>query len=218
MHPSLCPFVSIPLPCNLPLEKKHKGKTKKKQNKQNYLGVKAAVYHGVSQSKPFCANSLTLQMSLVWSDASGFCYTINAGSSHDSSHILLLLVSWRSQSFGSAGRTPPYTPVDGLGQLKAQDLGLSGSWGVQPTISPAPTPPRLALQHCPASSPNAAAGKGWGQLSCTRLLETSSPTPLPPGPALLCYLGEVEGPTLLSFFKSLFRFGDLVQWHGASGP
>lgn len=127
-----CTHLSVPLCLSPSLatflwKKKHKGKMKKKQNKQNYLGVKAAVYHGVSQSKPFCANSLTLQMSLVWSDASGFCYTINAGSSHDSSHILLLLVSWRSQSFGSAGRTPPYTPVDGLGQLKAQDLGLSGS-------------------------------------------------------------------------------------------
>ena len=37
----------------------------------------------------------------------------------------------------------------GVGQLKALNLGLGGSWVVQLTSSPAPISPVQALQHCP---------------------------------------------------------------------
>ena len=37
----------------------------------------------------------------------------------------------------------------GVGQLRALDLGLGGSWADHLTCSPLPIPPGLALQHCP---------------------------------------------------------------------
>lgn len=175
------------------LWEKHKGKKKKKQNKQKCIGVEAAVYHSVSHSKPFCPNSLTLQMFIAvchW-----FCCTINAGSSHNSSQISYCC--WchgDPKVFGSAERSPSFT--DGLGQLKALDLGLSGSWGVQPPISPALTPQRLAL---PALA-NAAAGKEWGQLSCTHLLKASSPNPLHQGQVYCATQVRCRAPLSWVFF------------------
>jgi hypothetical protein len=42
----------------------------------------------------------------------------------------------------------------------------------------------------PGSSPNGAAGKGQGHLSCSHVLRAGSSVPLPLGPVLLCCPGE----------------------------
>ena len=78
--------------------------------------------------------------SLVWLKASGFCYSINPGSS---SGLLLLwpcvmeiLQLWVSVHM----LLQLIAEVDvGVDQLKALHLGLSDHWVDQPTSSPAPT-------------------------------------------------------------------------------
>lgn len=184
---SLCLCI-YPLALQHPSGEKNKGK--KKETKRIKMGRCG------SCSVSWCVTQYTLlpkqldfanvhcSLSLVWTEASGFCYTVIAGSSHDSSWTSCCCsVSLRSCNFGSAGLAPSCIQqfTDGLGQLKALDLGLSGSWVAQPISSLGPTPPRLALQHCPASSPSAAAGKGQGQLSCSHALRSSSPA--------LCHCG-----------------------------
>ena len=92
-------------------------------------------------------------------EPSGFCYTINTASLWDSSWISCCWpVSWRSCSFGSVGLAPSHAPTvhrwggSWGGQLKALDLGLGGSWVVQPDSSPVLTPAGTTLPNCP----------GWG--------------------------------------------------------
>lgn len=134
MHSSLCAFVSTRLPCNIHLGKKIK--EKKKETKRIKMGRCG------SCSVSWCVTQYTLlpkqldfanvhcSLSLVWTEASGFCYTVIAGSSHDSSWTSCCCsVSLRSCNFGSAGLAPSCIQqfTDGLGQLKALDLGLSGS-------------------------------------------------------------------------------------------
>lgn len=54
-------------------------------------------------------------------------------------------VLWRSC------RTSPFYGVDvGVGQVKALDLGLGGSWVGQPANSPMPIPPGKALRYHPS--------------------------------------------------------------------
>lgn len=53
-----------------------------------------------------------------------------------------------------------------------------------------PTLPVLVLQHCPASSPTCCS---CGQLPHSHTLGSYLPATLPPGSALLCCTGEVQG-------------------------
>jgi hypothetical protein len=78
----------------------------------------------------------------------------------------------------------------GVGQLKAW------IW-VWVVVSPPVLPqPHYQGQHSsttPASLPNAEASQGWGHLFHSHDIGASSPVPTPPGPALLCCSGEVQG-------------------------
>ena len=64
------------------------------------------------------------------------------------------------------------------------------AWEVAELVSP-PTFPHPYHQGelsstAPASSPKAAASKWQGQISCFYAFGAGSPSPMPPGPALLC--------------------------------
>jgi len=108
-------FRIYPLPLQSPPTKENKKYNKKNNLKKSWCG-----------SCGFCTESL------VWFQASEFCYTINTRSHQDSSWISCCYhVSWRTCSFGSAGLAHTFQQVIdgedvGVGQLKALDLGLAG--------------------------------------------------------------------------------------------
>lgn len=143
-HSSPNPFVSVLQPCNLPTQKKKKHK--------DYLAVDAEVSQCVPQYTLLITH-LCLWMFIAMSHWFGsslwlLLYTISTWSALELlSDILLSSVSWRSYSFGSAGLALWCTPalhtwVDvGMGQLKALNVSLGGSWVGQPTSSPTVTPP-----------------------------------------------------------------------------
>jgi hypothetical protein len=97
---------------------------------------------------PFVHTSLLANVhcneSLVLFKASGYCYSINTGTSLGLLlDILCCPVSWRSGSFGSVGLVLSCTPVSGVGvgmsRFKALDLGLRSELG---------SPLALLLSHC----------------------------------------------------------------------
>jgi hypothetical protein len=127
-------------------------------------------------------------------EASGFRNTINTGSSPGLlSDILLLpcvmevLQLWicRVVSFCAPA-------IHKWGRCWGGTTQSPGGWGSgvgQPTSSPSHAPPhhQVGLSSTAlASSPNAAARTGQGQLSCSHILCASSLAPMPPKPALLC--------------------------------
>jgi hypothetical protein len=83
---------------------------------------------------PFVHTSLLANVhcndSLVWYEASGFCYSIDTGPHWDFSWISCCCsVSWRYCSFESVGPAPSFTPAIneediGVGQFKVLDLDL----------------------------------------------------------------------------------------------
>ena len=71
---------------------------------------------------------------MVWFQASGFCYTINTGSSPELFLDILplpcvmeLLQLWFCRTLPFKCSNSSQVGVDGMGQLKALDLGLGGS-------------------------------------------------------------------------------------------
>lgn len=80
------------------------------------LIVEAVVCHSLYTIDSFVYISLLASVhcseSLVWLEASGFCYTSNTGSSLGLLlDILLMSCAWRSYSFGSAGPAPLHAPA-----------------------------------------------------------------------------------------------------------
>jgi hypothetical protein len=105
------PLYSPSAPATSPKEKKKRKKKKKKNNKaaatttttSRCITVWPTVHTFVHTS--LLGNDCN--ESLVWFEASGFCYTVNTGSSMGLlSALLLLLRVTRSGSFGSAGSAP----------------------------------------------------------------------------------------------------------------
>lgn len=97
--------------------------------------MKAIMGHSVN----FCLHIFTWKCPLNWVVSLGlrssFCYSVSAGSSLGLlSDILLLPCVMGSYCFGSARRTLSHAPENhicgrcGLGQHKAMDQGLEGSW------------------------------------------------------------------------------------------
>lgn len=105
---------------------------------------------------------------LVWLEASGFYYTIDAGPSQGHPWISCCCPasSWRPCSFGSAGRAPSQALADHRrggcwgGPAPSPGLSLGSCWVGQPASSPCPRhqgePSSIAL----ASLPLAAMSKG----------------------------------------------------------
>lgn len=80
--------------------------------------------------------------SLIWLEATGFCYTINKWSSLGlRSDILLMPVLWRPLSFGPKELAPSYASVVHR---------WAKCWFGQTTSSPASMKPGSALQLCPS--------------------------------------------------------------------
>jgi hypothetical protein len=77
----------------------------------------------------------------------------------------------------------------GMGQLRALNLSLGGSWAGQYSGFPLPAPARL---------PSATICRRQGQLSSPHALGASSPVPAPPKPALLGCPVKTREPTLPS--------------------
>jgi hypothetical protein len=135
--------------------------------------------------RPLLAN-VHCSEALAWLEASGFCYTINTGSSPGLlSDILLLPCVMESLQLWFCRAGPFQQVTDGVdlrvGQLKAPDLGLGGGWVGQPS--------RYSTSHhqgelsstAPANSPSTGANKGQGQLSRLPVLGARSPVPAPSG-------------------------------------
>jgi len=130
----------------------------------------------VSQGIPICPCNLLANVccnkSLVWFKASGFCYTINTGSSLGPlSHILFLpciieiLQFWSAGTFHALQQLIDRVDV-GVGQLKALDLGLVGSWVGQSASFLTPIHQGELSGTALASSLDATVRKGRSQLYC----------------------------------------------------
>jgi hypothetical protein len=98
----LCEFpIMHPSPTHLPVlpDPPSARVTSLQKKTSKHLTVEFAACHGVSHSIPFCPNSFSLKWSLQWVmglvQGSGFCYTINTGSSPE----LLLVILTSIQSF-----------------------------------------------------------------------------------------------------------------------
>lgn len=85
----------------------------------------------------------------------------------------------------------------GMGQHIALVLSLGGSWVGQPAGSLRPHHQGGLSSTAPASSPYVAKRKGRGWFSCFHVPRAGSPTPEPPGPALLDCPDEMQGPLSL---------------------
>lgn len=128
-------FRIYPLPLQSPPTKENKKYNKKNNLKKSWCG-----------SCGFCTESL------VWFQASEFCYTINTRSHQDSSWISCCYhVSWRTCSFGSVELASSHAP---------EDHRWCRCWS-GPTQSP-------------ASGPEWQLSWSASQLSCTRTINASS--------------------------------------------
>jgi len=176
MHPSPIHFlvlISALHPCNITPPQRNSTTTTSKQTKiKNNCFVGATVCHCVSVSHhiPFCPNSITCKyslqsvISLVWGPLSS-AIPSTQDPHWDSSWVsLCYIVSWRSCNFGSAGKTSLFVwAISSWVDVRVgQFKALGGNWVVQAS-----------------------------HLSHTHTTRTSSPTPMPPGPALLhpCHQG-----------------------------
>jgi len=137
--------------------------------------------------------------SLVWFKASGFCYTINTGSS-----LRLLLESCCCPVVMEVlpfwiCKTGPFTWTSTSKieyMLKwANSEPQIWAWVVaelfQPARSSKPTYHVELVSIALAGTPKTSAGKGQGQLSCFHALQVGSPVSMPRRPVLLCDPREV---------------------------
>jgi hypothetical protein len=136
------PSISVLIPSNYP---KRKQEIKKKKIHCGSCSVSHTVCHTVCHTGVgFCPHSFICKCALQW--VIGLVWDLWLLLHYQywiSSRISCCCpVSWRSCSFGSAGPGPLsgqqfIDGVDGgVGQLKALDLGLGGSWVGQPISSP----------------------------------------------------------------------------------
>lgn len=144
IHPSAMPP---------PIRFKRKEKNRETKKKKNFIVV-AVVWH-MSHTVHYLVHfpllsSTHCKESLLWFEASGFCFSINTGPSLGILlDILLLLVPWRCCRFGSVGPMPSFALEDhrwgdlGIAQLIALVLG----WVVAGLIS------LPAVPHAHTSSP-----------------------------------------------------------------
>jgi hypothetical protein len=138
MHPSSpSPSYQPSILATPPIDNNNNWKTKHRKHL-----VEAVVCHGVSHSTSVYPHIFSCKCSLQW--------------------VIALVALCHGDPAALMNRTSPFLvqqftdEVDaGVGQLKALDLGLGGSWVSQPTSSPTSAPPGQPLQHAPASSRNA---------------------------------------------------------------
>ena len=119
----------------------------------------------------------------VWFEASGFCHTINTGSSWEFLSDILLSV-WGFDTVGAVSSCGPavhrWSKCWG-GSLKALELGLGDSCIIQIASFPVPMLPRPALKSLPRQGTWVALlfegdGKRWDWLSYAYTIRASSPT------------------------------------------
>lgn len=134
--------------------------------------------HGVSRSTYTLRPDHSLvnahcSETLVWSEVSEFCNTINTGPSLRFLLEILLFPQSHGDPEALVLQDQPLHKLQQLiggvdvvvGQIRAQDLGLPG----QPTSSPLPSPMGPALLKCP--------GEGQGQLSHTYAMKSRASSP-----------------------------------------
>jgi hypothetical protein len=142
--------------------------------------------------------------SLVWSEISGFCDTINIGSSPGPLLVSCCCpVSQISCSLGTAGLLSCVPTIHrccrGWGG-PTQSPGSGREWKLSVSLPALPYSNRQdeLSSTALARSPNADLSRKQGQLSYSHALCAGQPTPMPLEPTLLCCPVKLWGPTLPS--------------------
>jgi hypothetical protein len=181
-HLPLLSYLLFTLATSCPKEnenQKPKPKPKPNQTKPNQTKPNHTTHHGSysvwqcgTENTHFIHTSLLTNTHcnelLVSFKISGSRYAINTGSSLGLLLDSLLLLPWRSCSLDLQDRPLHKLQqfIDGMDvgvdQLKTLDLGLCSSWVGQLTSSPHTHHEGKVPITMQASSPNAAAGKGYG--------------------------------------------------------
>ena len=131
------------------LSQKIISKIKINNNNNNNLIMEAVVCHSVSHRIPFCPYILSCQCLLQMVQGLWLCYTVNTKSWPGLGYPVVAPCYGDSAALALQ---PPHVlqqftdEVDiGVGQLKALDLGLGGSWVGWSASSLIPTLPRCVL-------------------------------------------------------------------------